>query len=404
VLNNKTSLTLLLVICLLTGVNTVFAQAIQYTPEYQKAMQANRDSNPDLAVQVLQPLLDHPRYRPMALLEIGKIRQQQADAAMSQATMYYYEAAQMMVSAMNEGGVKGPQAPETLYQIAQLYETKLKHYPQALEIYQNIVDEYPSYLAIDKVYWSLASTQEFLSMLEEAAANYTVIVDKYPYSPHYEEARQKMTKLAPLTSEAGKSIELQQNLIDDMDHGTEYKEYVTLGDMYTQSGDYRDAADAYRDAAHLADTDEEAIAAYKKLVTILDEKLKDYDGAIEVLEEVSSKYHDAEGIDKMIFRVAMIYENDVSSMQKVVVDNQVRYKKTRDSLNTAIKYYDTLIDNYPYSDKAGEALIRKAAIHETEFNEVGEAISIYEDYLSRFSGSSRANEIREKVRYLKDNY
>ena len=64
--------------------------------------------------------------------------------------------------------------------------------------------------------------------------------------------------------------------------------------------------------------------------------------------------------EDMVYRLGQIYEKDLDSMQKKVIDGQVRYKKNTENSRKAIEHYDSVTEKYPESDVAADAYLRKA--------------------------------------------
>ncbi|HMM59190.1 MAG TPA: tetratricopeptide repeat protein, partial [Candidatus Rifleibacterium sp.] len=179
---------MLIVSLMLLCCNLAEAQPVQSTPEYQKAMQLLAQGTYEQAIEELKTLLGNGKFHSPAMVEIGKIRIKQAEAEMSNALAHFSEAADMLNSGIMSGGVTGPELPKTLYDLARVYEERIKNYVMASEIYNKIIEEHPAFLAIDKVYFNLATCQEAMGMYEQAATNYKKIVTDYGYSTYFQAA------------------------------------------------------------------------------------------------------------------------------------------------------------------------------------------------------------------------
>ena len=380
----------------------VQAQQILNRPEYREAMKAVATSDYESAVNSLSPLLTS-EYSSAAMVEIGKIRFKQAEGEMSSALSHYYEAAGLLNSGVQTGGVKGPETPKLLYDLAGIYEERLKDYPNALNTYSKIVNEYPSYSAIDKAYYNLAACCEMLGRYEEAAQYYSIVVSNYSYSTFFKAAQEKMKKLNSATKDKSNAIEIQEELVYNAEDEEKSQANLDLGDMNVESGNYKDALTAYQSALKGMNNSEDAVGVYKKMVDVLEEKQKDYKGAVKMIDEMIQKYPNAQGTEDLIYRAGRMYEEDIDSMKKTVSsDGSVRYRKSRESMEKAIDYYDKVAEQYPDSEAAGNAALRKAEIYYNELREYGDAKSAYQDFLSKYPDHPEAKNVRKKLRELKD--
>ena len=169
--------------------------------------------------------------------------------------------------------------------------------------------------------------------------------------------------------------------------------------MQAESGKFKQAAASYRKAIKESESPEESVEAYRKLVSMLDEKQKNYEEAAKVIEEMIQKYPDAKGNEDMVYRLGQIYEKDLDSMQKKVIDGQVRYKKNTENSRKAIEHYDSVTEKYPESDVAADAYLRKAEIY-SELKEYSSARQSYENFLKQFPQHPDAADVREKLNEL----
>ena len=381
------------------GMN-LYAQAIRGTPEYQSAMKALSEAKYQEAYDALTPFVQDSKMRGSALVEMGKIRLKQADFEMSQALSHYNEAAEYMNGGLMDDGVSGSETPKALFDLAVIYGDKLKNYVQAHGIYTKIIEEYPTYMAIDKVYFNLAACEEAMGMNEDAATHYQKIVSDYAYSTNFAAAQEKMKLLSAGTSVAEAAIESQEEIAEDKSYTEEGgKANLDLGDMQADAGKYKQAASSYRKAIRDANSQEEGVEAYRKLVSMLDEKQKDYKAAAATIEEMLEAYPNASGNEDMIYKLGQIYENDMDSMVKKVVDGKVRYRKSDENSRKAIDYYNSVTERYPDSNVAAEAYIHKGKIYE-ELKEYSEAKAEYERFIKEFPQHNDVPSIKKKIRDL----
>ena len=149
--------------------NYCFAQAIQGTPQYQSAMQALAQGNYQEAFDAMTPLIQNGRLRAAAMVEMGKIRQKQAEAEMNSAMNHYNEAVNYLSDGLLSNGVTGAEAPKTYYDLGTIYLEKLNNPLLAMESFSKIIENYPTYMAIDKAYFNLARCEETIGLIEPIA-------------------------------------------------------------------------------------------------------------------------------------------------------------------------------------------------------------------------------------------
>ncbi len=389
--------TMLIVSLMLFCHNLAGAQPVQSTPEYQKAMQLLAQGTYEQAIEELKTLLGNDKFHSPAMVEIGKIRIKQAEAEMSNALAHFSEAADMLNSGIMSGGVTGPELPKTLYDLARVYEERIKNYVMASEIYNKIIEEHPAFLAIDKVYFNLATCQEAMGMYEQAATNYKKIVTDYGYSTYFQAAQEKMKKLSIGTGAQEGAITAQTEIAADAKDEQEIKANMDLGDMQAESGNFKEAAAAYRKAISASTDPDDAISGYRKLIGMLDEKEKDYQGAAKALEEMLQRFPDAPGGEDLVYRLGRIYEQDMDSMKTQVIDGKVRYRKSSENVEKAIDYYNSVTEKYPDADVSADAFLRKGELYEKELKDYDKARASYQEFLRKFPGHSEADSVRQKL-------
>jgi len=388
---------MLIVSLMLLCCNLAEAQPVQSTPEYQKAMQLLAQGTYEQAIEELRTLLGNGKFHSPAMVEIGKIRIKQAEAEMSNALAHFSEAADMLNSGIMSGGVTGPELPKTLYDLARVYEERIKNYVMASEIYNKIIEEHPAFLAIDKVYYNLATCQEAMGMYEQAATNYKKIVTDYGYSTYFQAAQEKMKKLSIGTGAQEGAIVAQTEIAADAKDEQEIKANMDLGDMHAESGNFKEAANAYRKAISASTDPDDAISGYRKLIGMLDEKEKDYQGAAKALEEMLQRFPDAPGGEDLVYRLGRIYEQDMDSMKTQVIDGKVRYRKSSENVEKAIDYYNSVTEKYPDADVSADAFLRKGELYEKELKDYDKARASYQEFLRKFPGHSEADSVRQKL-------
>ncbi|PKL40332.1 MAG: hypothetical protein CVV41_19920 [Candidatus Riflebacteria bacterium HGW-Riflebacteria-1] len=395
----RTNLTALLTVAMLLAGYSIQAQPVQVTPEFQRAMQQLAQGAYDAAVEELKPLMGQGKFHASTMVEIGKIRIKQAEAQMTSALANFSDAAEMLNGGLQAGGVTGPELPKTLYDLARVYEERVKNYPMAIEIYRRIIEDHPAFLAIDRVYYNLASSQEAIGQIEQAAENYRKIVADYAYSTYFSAAQERMKRLSVGTGVQADAISTQEDFAATADAEQAAQASLDLGDMHSESGNFKQAASAYRQAIAASGDQDEAVRAYRKLFDVLDAKQKDYQGAADLLEEMMQKYPDAPGTEDLTYRLGRIYEQDLDSMKKTTTsDGRVRYRKSVENVEKALNYYNSVTEKYPNADVSADAFLRKGELYEKELRNYDQARKSYQEFLDRFPRHEEARKIREKLR------
>ncbi len=390
----------IVITCMVFTWTPVLAQPVQTTPEFQASMQFLAQGSYEQAAEELKKLLGNGKFHSPAMVEIGKIRVKQAESELSSALAHFSEAADLLNSGIQSGGVSGPELPKAMFDLARVYEERLKNYMMAAEMYKKIIEEHPAFLSIDKVYFNLATCQEQMGMNEDAAQNFKKIVTDYAYSTFHAAAQEKMRKLAIGTGVQESAIRAQEVIADEADSAEEVKASVDLGDMKAEAGDFKQAADAYKKAIQATTDPEEAVGIYRKLISMLDEKEKNYDAAAKALEEMMQRFPDATGGEDLIYRLGRIYEQDLDSMKTQVIDGKVRYRKSSENVEKAIEYYNSLTEKFPDADESAEAFLRKGELYEKELKDYDKARKSYQEFLRRFPGHGEVDSIREKLEDL----
>ena len=378
------------------------SSGIQMTSEYQQAQQQMAGGSYEAAIGVLQPLLGNPQYSGAARVEIGKIRQRQAEVEMSQALGHFNEAATFFNEGIENGAIQGPEAAKVLYDLAKIYDDRLNDFPRAADMYGRVVQNHPTFLSIDKAVFGLASCQEKTGNVEEAAKWYQEIVVKYPYSSFFQTAQHRMKKLAPGTQSAKGAIEAQQGVVEGARTETQAaKATLDLAAMHASQGDYKKAIEEYRKIANDPSNPELARQAYTRMASLMDEKEKDYKGAAEALEEMVNKFPNEPGTEKNLLKLGRIYEENLQSLKtRESGDGTVLYKKSTENVRKAIEYYDKVTENYPDADVSADAYLRKGQLFEGRLKDTDEAIKQYKEYLRKFPDHEEAEKIRSKVKKL----
>ncbi len=382
-----------------------FGQAIQMTAEFQQSRQLLAQSDFEGAINALQPLLQQPALAAAAQIEMGGIRQRQAENEMSKALSHFSEAAHYLSQGAQAGGLSEAEQPKVLYDLGRIFEERLSDYPKAAEAYLQVVQGFPNFLSIDKATYRLAACYEKMNRTEEAAGWYRDLVAKYPYSSYFQAAQSRMKSLAPGTAGAKAAIEVQEGIVDSARSDLQgARAQLDLAAMYARNGNSKQAIEEYRKVIAEAPSNELVAEAYRKMISLLDEKEKDYKGAAEAIEEMLARFPDAPGNDKNLMRLGKIYEKDLETYRTRVIDGQVRYRKDVDNTLKAIEYYDHLTERYPDADTSADAFVRKGDLYLETMKDPDEAKKQYQEFLRRFPDHPQSDSVREKLKAIERDY
>ncbi|HNW12721.1 MAG TPA: tetratricopeptide repeat protein, partial [Candidatus Rifleibacterium sp.] len=214
---------------------------------------------------------------------------------------------------------------------------------------------------------------------------------------YFQAAQEKMKKLSIGTGAQEGAITAQTEIAADAKDEQEIKANMDLGDMHAESGNFKEAANAYRKAISASTDPDDAISGYRKLISMLDEKEKDYQGAAKALEEMLQRFPDAPGGEDLVYRLGRIYEQDMDSMKTQVIDGKVRYRKSSENVEKAIDYYNSVTEKYPDADVSADAFLRKGELYEKELKDYDKARASYQEFLRKFPGHSEADSVRQKL-------
>jgi len=301
------------------------------------------------------------------------------------------------------GGLKGNEAVKALYDLGQMYQEKLNDYPHAIEVYMKIIRDFPNFLSIDKVHFHLATCYEKDTKPEDALRTYREIVEKHPYSSFLPVAQQKVKSLGLKAGQVGSVIETQENIVENAKTDTQAaKASLELAGMHLKQGDFKKASQEYRKVAIDAPDAATAKEAYQNLASVLEDKEKDYKGAAAALEELISKYPNESGMEKNMYRLGRIYEQNLQDLKVRVRGDQVLYRRDDENTRKAIDYYNRLTESSPDADISADAFLRKGELFEERLKEPEEAKKQYQEFLKKFPDHPDAEKVKEKIKKLEE--
>ncbi len=383
-------------------VATSFAAGIQTTTEYANAQSFLNKGDYESAAGALQPLTGVAQHAAQANLEIGRIRQRQAEAEYSLAIGHYTAAAQALRAAAN-GNLPGTEAPKVLYDLGRIYDERLNDPTHAMEAYGLIIQKYPTFLAIDKVVFYQAQALEKAGRRDEAAQFYQRVVSQYPYSSFHPVAQERMKTLAPGTSVAAAAIETQKEVVETArDDETTLQAQMDLAKMHRENGEYKEAVKALRKVAGNSTNQDLGRKAMGELAQLLDEKEKDYQGAANVLDDMVKKYPNDEDTNKNLLKLGKLYEDNLKTEQKYVRDGRVYKRDSIESVTKAVDYYEQVTSKSPDADEAADAYLRKGELYQSKLNDPDKARAEYENFLRHFPSHAEADKVKEKLKALGD--
>lgn len=271
--------------------------------------------------------------------------------------------------------------PKQLEWAVSFFESK--DYKRAIAEFQKMIKHYPLSKLTSEAQFYLGLCYENTGEYYRAFENYQLVIEKYPYTERVEEIiereyrignlfyagqKAKMLGMAILPAK-GKAVEILSKVVENAPYGkyadiAQYK----LGQCYIEMQDYINAALAFK----------EIIENYPKSPLVDDAK---YQIAICAVSSTSGPEYNEEDTDKAIkeFRDFVKRYPD-SSMEKEArkfiskLENQkaqnsfniAQFYERQKNFSSAIIYYEEILDKYPESELAPQALEKLQIIRKQE--------------------------------------
>lgn len=246
-------------------------------------------------------------------------------------------------------------------------------YKRAVDEFEKLIKHYPFSKLSSEAQFYIGLSYENLSQYHKAFENYQLVIDKYPYTERVEEIIEREYRIANLFYSGQKAKMLGMSLLPAKDKAIEiftkvvenapYGEYADiaqykLGQCYMDMRDYINAALAFK----------EIIESYPKSPLVDDAKYQiamcavrtttgpeyneeDTDRAIKEFKDFVNRYPDSH-----MEKEARQFINKLENQKAENIFKIAEFYEKRGSTQSAIIYYEEILDNYPESEWSTKAL------------------------------------------------
>lgn len=284
-------------------------------------------------------------------------------------------------------------AAKACYQLGQIYEKELKNTSEALKYYERCTVDYPSSSYS-------ASSLYRMAQINEANGYYDMAIIYYQRLAHdfskYQIAIDSLlkikdiylTKLTDNPKSLDKAFETFNELLTAYPNNKKTPEILMeyAKTIKEKTNDFEQAIKIYQQVIEKFPKDENAILAYEQIAKIYLEN-RDYKNLALTYIKLADEYKDKVNADKLYFEIAQIYEKDLKTYKKVRIDNKTYYKLEKSNFDEALKYYTKVVDNFPQSKYAPQALLKIAEILNNDLLRPTEAKIMYQALVEKYPDS-----------------
>ncbi|UCB56802.1 MAG: outer membrane protein assembly factor BamD [Candidatus Omnitrophota bacterium] len=248
-------------------------------------------------------------------------------------------------------------------------------YKKAIAEFEKLIKHYPLSKLAASSQFHLAWAQENTGDYYKAFKSYQLVIDKYPYSERVDEIIERQYRIGnlfysgqkakllgvPILPAKKQAIEIFSAVVENAPYGkyAPYAQYK-LGECYMEIEDYINAALAFK----------KIIESYPKSPLVDDAKYQiamcaanstsgpeyneeDTDKAIKEFKDFVRRYPDSQ-MEKEAHQLIDKLEDQKAQNQF----NIARFYEKQKNLDSAIIYYEEILDKYPQSEWAVKALER----------------------------------------------
>jgi outer membrane assembly lipoprotein YfiO len=256
-----------------------------------------------------------------------------------------------------------------------------KDYKKACAEFEKLIKHYPLSKLAGSAQFYIGQTYENVGEYYKAFESYQLAIEKYPYTEQVDEIIEREYRIAnlfytgqkskvlgvSLLPARAKAIEIFHKVTENAPYGkyadiSQYK----LGQCYMEMGDYINAALAFK----------EIIETYPKSVLIDDAKYniavcaadsstgpeyneEDTDKALKEFKDFVRRYPDS-----TMEKEARNFIRNLESQKAQNSFNIARFYEKQGNSESALIYYEEIVDNYPESEWASMALEKVQIISE----------------------------------------
>lgn len=255
-----------------------------------------------------------------------------------------------------------------------------KDYKRAIAEFEKLIKNYPLSKLASEAQFHLALSYENMGEYYKAFENYQLVIDKYPFTERVDDIIDREYRIAnlfyagekakilgiSLLPAKDKAIEIFSKVVENAPYGKNADiAQFKLGQCYIELEDYINAALAFK----------EIIENYPKSSLIDDAKYKialcavnsttgpeyneeDTDRAIKEFKDFVKRYPDSQ-MEQEARQFISKLENQKAEKQF----NIAQFYEKQGNADSAIIYYEEILNKYPKSQWAALALERKQIIH-----------------------------------------
>lgn len=198
---------------------------------------------------------------------------------------------------------------------------QIKEYRVSIEIYKELLKNYPDFSGNDQVLYQLAQAYERLAMIDESMAALTLLAKEYPSSPLFDEVQFRRGEL----------------FFVDGEHEDSAKAFQSVIQFGASSRFYELALHKYGWNLFKLDRFDEALAAF---FTLLDLKFAPLALATDPFAALPLEQTDQELIDDTLYPVALVFSH-LNSVERIEAKMAKRGRKHYDHViyNTLAEFY-----------------------------------------------------------------
>lgn len=264
------------------------------------------------------------------------------------------------------------ETPEKQFEWAMTF-FESKDYKKAIGEFKKLIQHYPLSKLASEAQFYIAESYENLEEYSAAFENYQLVIDKYPFTDRTEEVIEREYRIGnyfysgqkakvlgvPLLPAKPKAIEVFEKVVENAPYGkyadvAQYK----LGQCYIDMQDYINAALAFK----------KIIENYPKSPLVDDAKYQiamcavdsssgpeyneeDTEKAIKEFKDFVRRYPDSE-----MEKEARHFISELENQKAQNIFNIAQFYEKRNNKVSAMIYYEEILDKYPESEWAVQAL------------------------------------------------
>lgn len=257
-----------------------------------------------------------------------------------------------------------------------------------LQEFDSFYSKYPTYARMDMVDLALGRLYATHEMAQPAVFQYNKISAVYPNSPLRPQARLLAAEVNENTlRKYDDAMAIYQSIVNDFPSSELAKtSYIRMAKLAEKQKQYSLASDAYKTLVEKYPRTEDAFSAYMDQAVLLRTRMADYSGAIETLSAAATMF---KGDEKKSYAALSLAAN-------IAADNLKDYEQQ-------VKLLERIIEEYPGSVQAPEALFTSASICTEKLKDPDRAALKYQQLIDRYPGNSLVKKAEKELKNLRGN-